>query len=193
MYSKKDTHEDKGLLGAKYALEGRFDNDFRGANLAYGGVYDTYLESCPSDGAHLIAEAYSWSDVLEDSMFGTDDIYSFLPLMTTATVFSKAAKQGKVKTFGVVWSKNNARYAKVKNIQQIQWAMLESQKSSLTLCDGIDSYRTLLTHCIHAKEYEKAGQIATQIGLTPQTLILLMRTWKTKYTMSIHAKVKQFM
>jgi hypothetical protein len=194
IYSKKDQYEDKGLLGAKYALEGRTDIDYRGDNIAFGGVYDSYLAACPDDRAHLIAEAYSWADVMGDAMFGGDDMYSFFPLTTTATVFANARKKGKVKTFGVVWSKNNARFARLKNINQIRRSMLESGNMTLlSLCDGLDSCRTLLTQCVHAKDYKKTGDVARSFGLTPQTLLLLMRLWNTKYTVSIHAKVKQHM
>lgn len=195
VYGKRDTFEDKGLLGAKHALQGRTDIDYRGDNIAYGGVYDSYLDSCPSEQAYFIAEAYSWSDVLGDSLYGgaEHDIYSFLPLMTAATVFSTAPKHGKVKTFGIVWSKNNARYAKVKNIQTIQNVMLSLQKRNLTLFDGLDFCRTILTQCVHEKEYHKAARFAQEVGLNAQTLILLMRLWKTKYTLAIHAKVKQHM
>lgn len=196
VYSKKDTFEDKGLLGAQHALCGRTDVDYRGDNIAYGGVFDSYLESCPNDAAHNIAEAYSWSDVVGDTMYGVaeNDVYSFVPLMTTAAVFSsRPSTSKKVKSFGVVWSKNNARYAKVKNIQTIQSTMLDVQKRTLGLLNGMDFCRTWITTMCRQKEYARAAAFATQLGLTPQTLILLMRLWKTKYTLSIHAKVKQHM
>jgi len=194
VYGKKDTFDDKGLIGAQHALEGRTDVDYRGDNIAYGGVYDSYLESCPNTSACTVAEAYSWSDVIGDSMYGiADDLYSYVPLMTAATAFSSSSKRGTVKSFGVVWSKNNARYAKVKNIQTIQRTMLDTQKRIFGICDGLDFCRSILTKFIHAKQYADAARFATRIGLDAQSLILLMRLWKTKYTLSIHAKVKQRM
>lgn len=194
VYGKKDTFDDKGLSGAQHALDGRTDVDYRGDNIAYGGVYDSYLESCPNTRASIIAEAYSWSDVIGDSMYGiAEDLYSFVPLMTAATAFSSSSKHGKVKSFGVVWSKNNARYAKVKNIQTIQKTMLDTKNCHFGICDGLDFCRSILTRYIHAKQYAEAAAFATKIGLDPQSLILLMRLWKTKYTLSIHAKVKQRM
>lgn len=198
VYSKgrgKDLFHDKGLDGATRALQGVTDIDYRGDNIAFGGVFDNYLSVCPNEYVSTIADTYSWSDIISDSLYGcSDDMYSYVPIMTAAASISmsKTMKKRKepVTTFGVVWSKNNARFAKARNIQSIQKTMLEHHCIPQTLIGGMDIIRTIMTHLAHTKQYQSAAEMAHCIGLTPASLLLFMRLWKTKYTLSMHSKIK---
>lgn len=189
---RKDTFQDKGLEGAIKALEGCTDIEYRGDNIANGGVFDSYLDSAiPGSMIHMVSEAYSWSDIIADSMYGTcDDMYSYVPITTAAHIFSNAGIRGRLKSFGVVWSKNNARYVKMKNIQSITQSVLEENKILMPLLSGLDCFRTMLTVLIHRKEFDRAAELVCDLGLSPPQVLLFMRLWKTKYTLSMHAKIK---
>lgn len=191
---EKDLFHDKGLEGATRALQGVTDIDYRGDNIAFGGVFDGYLQACPFEYVDTVADAYSWTDIITESLYGgTDDMYSYVPIVSAAHAIAESGKTATVKTFGIVWSKNNARYAKARNVQAIQKSMLERHRIPMSLIGGMDTLRTMMTSMVHQKQFAAVAEMAHTIGLVPATLLLFMRLWKTKYTLSMHAKVKAFM
>lgn len=192
---KKDTFEDKGIEGAINALRGRHDLDYRGDGIAFGGVFDNYLTNSSRlsiDELSNISDTYSWSEatgevLCENGMY--EDPYTFVPVTTAAAYFSKEDK-GLVKTFGQVWSKTNAMYAKMNSIHALQ--TMVRPIGYFSQVDGFDHIRNILLQHISNQEYEKVANVAKSMGITASGLLSLMRLWKCKYTLSIHAKIKAF-
>jgi len=195
-YDTKDTFDDKGLDGAVQSLSGRVDVDYRGDGIAFGGVYDNYLTNSTDTSIEdmlRIAEAYSWSDANTEAMCRTgafEDPYTHVPVSTAAAVFQGKKTKGTVKTFGQVWSKTNAMYSKTNAIHTLQIAT--SGCGTYTQVDGFDWLRTMIVRYIQQERYSDIAALATSLGITPPKLLLLMRLWKCKYTLSVHAKIKNF-
>lgn len=193
---KKDTFADKGIDGAMNALLGRQDLDYRGDGIAFGGVYDNYLTNSTRLTIHdlaSIADSYSWSDATGEAMCKTgmyEDPYTFVPVTEAACFFSKKDK-GTVKTFGQVWSKTNAMYAKTNSIHALQKMVRPHGHHSQI--DGFDHIRSMLLTHISNQEYNKAADIVKSMDITAPGLLSLMRLWKCKYTLSVHAKIKAFL
>jgi hypothetical protein len=130
-YSPKgcDTTRDKGLEGAEEALKG-IDHAYRGDGIALGGVFDNYLATLVDvESAGLVAEAFSQSDVVSEGLRrggAFDDPYSFVPVSTAAHVFSQTKTVPKIVTFGTVWSKTNAMYAKTNSTRVITKSIMDS-------------------------------------------------------------------
>lgn len=193
-YDTKDTFDDKGLDGAVQSLRGRVDVDYRGDGIAFGGVYDNYLTNSSDttiDDIQRIAEAYSWSDANTEAMCQAgafEDPYTHVPVSTAAAVFQGRRTKGTVGTFGQVWSKTNAMYSKVNAVHSLQVATRAC--GAMTQIDGFDWLRSMIVQYIQQRRYGDVAALATSLGITPPKLLLLMRLWKCKYTLSVHAKIK---
>lgn len=194
MPGKKDSMLDKGLAGAEAALQG-IQQDYRGDGIALGGVFDNYLVETP--GLDTIAEAFSWADVVSEGMCRAgafDDVYSFVPVSTAAHVFKDHKKKTMIATFGTVWSKTNAMYAKVNNSRTIARTIAEAGKSTCAWkpTDGLDHVRGMITSSLGVG-VQQTAEVAKNAGLSSASLLLLMRLWKSKYTLATHAKVKKIL
>jgi hypothetical protein len=192
--NKKDSMLDKGLAGAEAALQG-IQQDYRGDGIAFGGVFDNYIVDNPR--LDEIADAFSWADVVSEGMCRAgafDDVYSFVPVSTAALVFRDTKTKPTVVTFGTVWSKTNAMYAKVNNARTISRTITEAGKSicSWKTTDGLDYIRVMIVNALKKGVHETAI-VAKNAGLSASSLLLLMRFWKSKYTLATHAKVKKIL
>ena len=62
---------------------------------------------------------------------------------------------------------------------------------SWTPTTGIDLVRSML--CAASPEVDRIAAIGKMLGVRPNIVLLIMRLWKTKYTLSTHGKVKRAM
>lgn len=195
-----DTTRDKGLEGAEEALKG-IDHAYRGDGIALGGVFDNYLGTLSGpeglESAGRIAEAFSQSDVVSEGLRrggAFDDPYSFVPVSTAARVFSDTKTTPKIVTFGTVWSKTNAMYAKTNSTRVITKSIMDSgSRQDWKPEAGIDYVRLMVHSALARGDVDAAADIATRAGLSHAALLAVMRLWKSKYTLSTHGKVKKLM
>jgi hypothetical protein len=179
---------DKGIAGAEAALSGEI-REYSGDGIAAGAVFDNYLSVNPefADVCH-IAEAFSAADVIGEQLCRAgdfDDPYSFVPI-AAAALWSGNSKKVTITTFGTVWSKTNAMYAKVNSVRVISKAFEVSGSRLLwTPTTGVDLVRGMM-----ASSADHVG-VAKRLALPPPALLAIMRLWKTKYTLATHAKVKK--
>ena len=193
---KKDNMMDKGLAGAEAALRG-IQQDYRGDGIALGGVFDNYLNA-PTPGFVDIADAFSWADVVSESMCRGgvfEDIYSFVPVSTAAHAFRDVTLAPKIVTFGTVWSKTNAMYAKVNNAKNVSKNVSEVGKSVYLwkTTDGLDHVRGMIVASLSHKTIPETAALVKAAGLDAGSLLSLMRLWKSKYTLATHAKIKKLL
>ena len=184
---------DKGLAGAQAALSGVVTH-YRGDGIAIGAVFDNYLEK-PVD-ALYVAEYFSAADVIYEQLCRAgefDDPFSFLPVTAAALAYERAGlTAGRVTTFGTAWSKTNAMYAKLKTSRDISLGFTAAgSRLSWTPTTGIDLVRSML--CAASPEVDRIAAIGKMLGVRPNIVLLIMRLWKTKYTLSTHGKVKRAM
>jgi len=190
--------EDKGLAGAEAALGGEL-RDYRGDGIAIGGVYDNYLDYAPKDFAS-IADSFSSADVISEQMCRAgcfDDPYSFYPVSVTACVFQKQGVKSKprVTTFGTVWSKTNAMYAKVGSARGAERALLEAgSRDAWKPSGGLAYIRCMIAAGLARGDTAAAAQVARAAGIPASSVLAIMRLWKSsKYTLATHAKMKKFL
>lgn len=192
--SLRDSIRDKGLAGAEAALQGIMQ-DYRGDGIAMGGVFDNYLVNGVD--YQNIAEAFSWSDAVSEGMCRAgnyDDQYTFVPVTMTALAFADAPKHGTVTTFGTVWSKMNAMYAKVNSSRALVNKMRESgSRSTWGVVQGFDALRGMMQSRLAENDIEGAARVARSAGLDSASVLALMRLWKSKYSLAMHAKVKKLL
>jgi hypothetical protein len=187
--------KDKGLAGAEAALSGNVTEQYRGDGIALGAVFDNYLEK-PID-ALYVADYFSAADVIGEQLCRAgefEDPFSFMPITAAALEYERAGHHlGPISTFGTVWSKTNAMYAKLKNARDVALAFTAagSRLGAWTPITGIDLVRAML--CAAAPDVERLAAIGTSLGVSPGIVLLIMRLWKTKYTLSTHGKVKRAM
>ncbi len=192
-----DRLDDKGVAGAEAALHG-VDRDYRGDGIALGGVFDNYLVAGTPEFS-LIAQAFSDADVIGEGMCRAgffDDPYSFLPVTTAATVFRHSSTQRTpppVTTFGTVWSKTNAMYAKVNSARAVAKALRDTGKSALVMTPhtGLDWLRCMIVSALARNDIQLAAERAKAAGLDASHVLSIMRLWKSKYTLATHGKVKK--
>lgn len=188
-----DSLEDKGLSGAEAALSGK-QQEYRGDGIALGGVFDNYLSDSQCD-YYKIAQSFSDMDAVNEGLCRTgnyDDPYSSMPLQTAASACSKTPK--KIVTFGTVWSKTNAMYAKVNSARSVSKALTDAGSvSRWSVEEGLAFLRLVISQHVQRGDHEAAAAAAKNAGLTPAALLLLMRLWKSKYTLATHSKVKKLM
>lgn len=191
---KRDSLSDKGLAGAEAVFDG-IHQDYRGDGIALGGVFDNYLVQV--DNLENIADAFSWADVVSEGMCRAgsfDDPYSFFPLEVASLAFRNSTKKPVISTFGTVWSKTNAMYAKVNTGRVAARTMTESGSNVYwTPVSGIDMIRGMIVTQLHKNDLQGAVDIATNAGLNSAALLAIMRLWKTKYTLAMHAKIKKLL
>ena len=191
---KRDSLGDKGLAGAESVFSG-IHQDYRGDGIALGGVFDNYLVQI--DNVEDISEAFSWADVVSEGMCRAgayDDPYSFFPLEITSLTFREYKKPVKIVTFGTVWSKTNAMYAKINTGRMASRTMIESgSRVAWTPVSGIDMIRGMIVMKLQKNDLEGAVDIAKSAGLTSAALLSIMRLWKTKYTLAMHSKIKKLL
>jgi hypothetical protein len=196
---RPDSLRDKGLAGAEAALRG-IQQDYRGDGIALGGVYDNYLggtSAIPVADLLIIAEAFSWADVVSEGMCRAcnfEDPYSYVPVSTAAAVLAGAGAPVPIATFGTVWSKTNAMYAKVNNMRALSRGMVEAGSAyAWTATTGLDCVRSMVARAVGEGDVQKAARVARDAGVSPAALLSLMRLWKSKYTLATHAKVRRAM
>ena len=200
-----DTTRDKGLEGAEQALKG-IDHAYRGDGIALGGVFDNYLGAIESaalppaatlEAAGRIAEAFSESDVVSEGLRrggAFDDPYSFVPVSTAARVFANTQTIPKIVTFGTVWSKTNAMYAKTNSTRVITKSIMEGgSRQDWKPEAGIDYVRLMVHSALARGDVDAAADVATRAGLSSAALLAVMRLWKSKYTLSTHGKIKKLL
>lgn len=190
----RDSVHDKGLAGAEAALKG-IVQDYRGDGIAVGGVFDNYLVSGVD--YPRIAEAFSWMDAVSERMCCSgnyDDQYTFVPVTIAAHAFARNKKHGEVTTFGTVWSKMNAMYAKVNTSRTLLSKMRESgSRNSWGITQGLDLVRCMIQSRLAENDIQGAAQVAAHAGLDSASVLALMRLWKSKYSLTTHAKVKKLL
>ena len=190
----------KGVKGAEAVLLGE-THDFAGDNISFGGVFDNYLSTSAMtiDDATTIADKFSVSEYYSETLCRSgvySDPYTYLPLTTASLVYRDmrergVALKGNVKTFGQVWSKTNAMYAKMavyKKMSQIFTAACGDGTS-----DRIYGVQQVFATAIQHREYAKAADILQKTGLEAAHALLLMRLCRDTYPPSVHTKVKQEM
>ena len=195
-----DTTRDKGLEGAEQALKG-IDHAYRGDGIALGGVFDNYLATLSGpeglESAGRIAEAFSESDVVSEGLRrggAFDDPYSFVPVSTAARVFANTPTIPKIVTFGTVWSKTNAMYAKTNSTRVITKSIMEGgSRQDWKPEAGIDYVRLMVHSALARGDVDAAADVATRAGLSSAALLAVMRLWKSKYTLSTHGKIKKLL
>lgn len=191
---KRDSLADKGLAGAEAVFSG-IHQDYRGDGIALGGVFDNYLVQI--DNLEEIADAFSWADVVSEGMCRAgsfDDPYSFVPLEVSSLAFRKCIKKPTISTFGTVWSKTNAMYAKINTGRMASRTMIEAGSAVYwTPVSGIDSIRGMIVTELQRNNLQGAVDLARAAGLTSAALLAIMRLWKTKYTLAMHAKIKKLL
>jgi len=189
----------KGLDGAAIALKGIDDSAvlaaFRGDGIASGAVFDNYPKYAKSfDDARAIADAFSAHDAIQDSMARAgvhDDPYAAVPI-ATAALHCAARTDVAIGTFGNVWSKNNAMYAKKSTIRAITRERIDrGMPCLLTAFDGLDAVRRMLQNAIDRGAWAEAAAIAERAGLASTGVLGVMRLWASGYTLSTHAKVRK--
>lgn len=176
-----DCVDDKGLGGALAALSGQ-RRDFRGDNIAYGAIFDNYPRNMDLEACVAVACAFSDEDVVTEGMRRAgcfDDIYTFVPIEATASV--ARATMPKIDTFGKLWSQANAMAAKAKSARTLRFKPH----------DGLDYLRLVFGTCAASGKFEDAAAIARALKYDPADVLAVMRLWKTKYTLSTHAKLKK--
>lgn len=193
---KKDSMMDKGLAGAEAALQG-IQQDYRGDGIALGGVFDNYLHA-PTPGFIDVADAFSWADIVSEGMCRGgmfDDVYSFVPVSTAALAFRDVTVAPKIVTFGTVWSKTNAMYAKVNNAKNVAKNVSDMGKSvySWKTTDGLDHVRGMIVTSLARGHIQETAALIKAAGLNAASLLSLMRLWKSKYTLATHAKLKKYL
>jgi hypothetical protein len=196
----RDTTRDKGLEGAEQALKG-IDHAYRGDGIALGGVFDNYLATLSGtaglESAGRIAEAFSESDVVSEGLRrggAFDDPYSFVPVSTAARVFANTQTIPKIVTFGTVWSKTNAMYAKTNSTRIVTKSIMEGgSRQDWKPEAGIDYVRLMVQSALARGDVDAAADVATRAGLSHAALLAVMRLWKSKYTLSTHGKIKKLM
>ena len=190
-----DSLRDKGLDGAEAALAG-VRQDYRGDGIALGGVFDNYPACAPA--FDQIAEAFSSADVISEGMCRAghfDDPYSFLPVAVAAW----ACRDGpthppRIATFGTVWSKTNAMYAKVNGARAVSKAIRESgSRTEWAPVGGLDFARSMVASAIARDDVPGAAAVARAVGVQAAGLLTIMRLWKAKYTLATHGKVKKLL
>lgn len=191
----RDSLEDKGLAGAESVFSG-VHQEYRGDGIALGGVFDNYLVQV--DNLENIADAFSWADVVSEGMCRAgsfDDPYSFVPLEVASLAFRNShTKKPTISTFGTVWSKTNAMYAKVNTGRMAARTMTDSgSKVSWTPVSGIDMIRGMIVTQLQKNDLQGAVNIAKNAGLNSAALLAIMRLWKTKYTLAMHSKIKKLL
>lgn len=187
----ENVRKDKGIAGAEAALAGEI-REYSGDGIAIGGVFDNYLDVTSFEDACRVAEAFSVADVIGEQLCRAgdfDDPYSFVPIMAASLSAGKSLRKTlKITTFGTVWSKTNAMYAKMNSVRVIQRGF-DTSRSRLTWTPvtGLDLIRGMMT-------IDPLG-IAKQLGIGPPGILAIMRLWnskgKCKYTLATHAKVKK--
>lgn len=191
---KRDSLSDKGLAGAEAVFSG-IHQDYRGDGIALGGVFDNYLVQI--DNVEDIADAFSWTDVVSEGMCRAgsfEDPYSFFPLEVASLLFKNATKKPTISTFGTVWSKTNAMYAKINTGRVAARTMTESgSRVYWTPVTGIDFIRGMIVTQLQKNDLQGAVDIASKAGLNSAALLAIMRLWKTKYTLAMHAKIKKLL
>ena len=193
IYSKKI----KGIDGAKDALRG-VEAEYRGDGIALGGVFDNYLNhATPIDAALRIANSFSSADIAAESMRRCgcfDDPYSFLPISMASHVFRELGATPTIGTFGTVWSKTNAMYAKMNSSRVVERAMVDAgSRQAWHAAAGIDTVRCMVSAALARDDVREAADVADRAGLTHAALLATMRLWKTKYTLATHAKIRKVM
>jgi hypothetical protein len=188
----------KGLDGATAALMGIDDSAiiaaFRGDGIASGAVFDNYPKYTKSfEDAHAIADAFSAHNAIQDTMARVgvhDDPYAAMPIATAALRCS--ARKITIGTFGTVWSKNNATYAKKSTIRSITRERLErGGLCHLAAHEGLDAVHHMLRHAVSRGTWAEAAAIARGAGLTSTGTLAVMRLWPSGYTLATHAKVRK--
>jgi hypothetical protein len=193
---KKDSMMDKGLAGAEAALRG-VQQDYRGDGIALGGVFDNYLHA-PTPGFAAVADAFSWADVVSEGMCRGgmfEDVYSFVPVSTAAHAFRDVSVPIQIVTFGTVWSKTNAMYAKVNNAKNVTKNVADVGKSVYLwkTTDGLDHIRGMIVTSLKTQTIQDTARLVANAGLDAASLLSLMRLWKSKYTLATHAKLKKYL
>lgn len=192
IYSKKI----KGIDGAKDALRG-VEAEYRGDGIALGGVFDNYLNhaTTPIDAALRIANSFSSADIAAEGMRRCgcfDDPYSFLPISMASHVFRELGATPTIGTFGTVWSKTNAMYAKMNSGRVVERAMVDAgSRQAWHAAAGIDMVRCMVSAALARDDVRGAADVADRAGLTPAALLATMRLWKTKYNLATHAKIRK--
>jgi len=192
IYSKKI----KGIDGAKDALRG-VEAEYRGDGIALGGVFDNYLNhaATPIDAALRIANSFSSADIAAEGMRRCgcfDDPYSFLPISMAAHIFRELGATPTIGTFGTVWSKTNAMYAKMNSGRVVERAMVDAgSRQAWHAAAGIDMVRCMVSAALARDDVREAADVADRAGLTHAALLATMRLWKTKYNLATHAKIRK--
>jgi len=192
IYSKKI----KGVDGAKDALRG-VEAEYRGDGIALGGVFDNYLNhaATPIDAALRIANSFSSADIAAEGMRRCgcfDDPYSFLPISMAAHVFRELGATPTIGTFGTVWSKTNAMYAKMNSGRVVERAMVDAgSRQAWHAAAGIDMVRCMVSAALARDDVRGAADVADRAGLTHAALLATMRLWKSKYNLATHAKIRK--
>jgi len=191
-----DTSNDKGLAGAGEALMG-VERDYRGDGIALGGVFDNYLQSTTRE-VWAVAESFSSTDVTTEGMCRAgffDDPYSFIPVSMAAHVFRDAPAPVTIATFGTVWSKTNAMYAKVNGSRATAKTIRDAGKSVQTLgpSTGLDFLRLMIQSALARNDIQGAADVARAAGLDAPGVLVIMRLWKSKYTLATHGKIKKLL
>jgi hypothetical protein len=190
------TKNTKGIDGAKDALRG-VEAEYRGDGIALGGVFDNYLNhaATPIDAAFRIAESFSSADIAAEGMRRCgcfDDPYSFLPVSTASHVFRELGATPAIGTFGTVWSKTNAMYAKMNSSRVVERAMVDAgSRQPWHAAAGIDMVRCMVSAALARDDVREAADVADRAGLTHAALLATMRLWKSKYTLATHAKIRK--
>lgn len=188
----------RGLDGAAAALSGT-QEAFRGDGIASGAVYDNFLVlggTGLEDAAH-ISDAFSAGDVISQMMYraGTyDDPFAAYPIAVAASRCRGPTAVADIGTFGTVWSKTNAAYAKQASARHVEEARrVAGLPTRMRPHDGVGHLRLMIAGCTQAKRFGDAADLARRAGLTPGATLDVMRLWKTPYPLATHARVKKLM
>ena len=196
-------NNNKGLVGAAVALSGGGDvvpTAFRGDGIASGAVYDNYAKYAKTfEDAARIADVFSAHDAIQDVMARGgvhEDPYAALPIATAAiSCASRPPDDIEIKTFGSIWSKTNAMYAKKGSVRAICRRLHETVPGGTTMRphDGLDLVRLAVQGCVRRGALDEAAAVARAAGLDPATLLATMRLWPGSYTLGVHGKIRKLL
>lgn len=160
-----------GLRDAARLVEGD-------ANMIAGGVFENYPTWSSLASCERVSDAMSVADIFEKAMYtknawGLSGPHS---ACIAAVTLEPRAKKLAMEKYGTVWSRENNKKTKEKSLQKVG---MTAQEVALI--------RTILVAAVARGDVETVRRFAAQYG-GADTVLAIMRLWKTKYTLAMHKK-----
>jgi len=163
------------------------------------GTHENYphtgqtIETCAR-----MADVYSITDAMDEHMYTTQrwelgDVCTAISSGGPVAYLDKDAgaahKHIDLSKFGTIWSRNNNQRTKEKALRGIRQIMIEHGMCMGHHIESIATIRGMMMHAVKRDEWDHVSRIVNI--LPPETVLAIMRLWKSGYTQAHHGVYKK--